>query len=96
MKKRLKRLQKRKSAKKRKWQQIAAADKSYAMKTSASQRKADSHMMWKDGAFQMARPDPPPKLNVKVTVMHTAHRKFGKIWRERVILESTRGNILKG
>ena len=38
------------------------------------------HLQWKDGDFKAISPAAPPKLDVNVSIMHTAHKKFGLVW----------------
>ena len=65
---------------------IASENKSFgaAMVASAkrgiAERRGMPHMEWNGEEFAPKRPKPPPKLNVKVTVMHEAHKKFGVAW----------------
>lgn len=43
--------------------------------------KGEPHLAWADTEFLPRAPKPPPKLHVEATVMHAAHKRFGRDWK---------------
>ena len=60
---------------------IAAEDRSFGAAMLVANKNGVPHMEWDGAQFSPARPKPPPKLDVNVSVMSEAHKKFGRIWR---------------
>ena len=44
-----------------------------------SDKEGNSHQEWMDGEFVDSRPKRHPEVNVKVTIIHEAHEKMGKL-----------------
>lgn len=59
---------------------IASADKAFAATIRRELRKGYPHMEWDGASFTPQRPAPTPQLEVNVSVMHSAHKKFGVNW----------------
>ena len=59
---------------------LAAGDKSFGIAMLAADKKGLPHMEWDGVQFSEENPKPPPKLEVNVSIMSEAHKKFGKVW----------------
>ena len=60
---------------------VASADKSFGAAVAVAERKGYPHMEWDGAAFSPTKPKPPPMLDVNVTVMRDAHKKYGVLWK---------------
>ena len=58
-----------------------SVDKAFAAALISSSNKRHSHMEWNGSDFIPTKPEPSPKLSVKATIMHTAHKKLGVDWK---------------
>ena len=56
-------------------------DKGFALSIKTSMKKGLSHCEWDGTGFIPTRPKPSPKIDVNVSMMHAAHKKFGVCWR---------------
>ena len=59
---------------------LAAEDKSFGIAMLVADKKGLPHMEWDGAQFSEEKPKPPPKLEVNVSIMSEAHKKFGKVW----------------
>ncbi len=59
---------------------LASEDKSFGAAMVIASKKGFPHMEWDGAQFAPTRPKPPPRLDVNVSVMHEAHKKFGVTW----------------
>ena len=62
--------------------EISGLDWAFVMAAKADvKNKKQPHLQWSNGKFQPVLPDPSPMLNVKVSVMHDAHKVLGVRWK---------------
>ena len=54
-----------------------SVDKAFAAALISSSNKRHTHTEWDGSDFILTKPEPSPKLSVKATIMHTAHKKPG-------------------
>ena len=64
---------------------VESDDRAFAASIKSSQRhehrRGYPHMEWDGSSFTPTPPSPSPRMDVKVSIMHTAHEKFGMKWK---------------
>ena len=58
-----------------------AVERAFAANMIRNARKGQPHLIWNGTQFTPGRPAPSPKLKVKISLMHTAHERFGCRWK---------------
>ena len=58
----------------------SSEDKAFGASIQCMVRKGYPHMEWDGSSFTPTRPAPPPRLEVSVSLMHSAYKKFGVTW----------------
>ena len=61
--------------------QIASEDKAFASYASKSISNAQPHLQWQVDRFVPMAPAPSPRINIEVSIMHSAHEKLGRQWK---------------
>ena len=57
---------------------MSADDRSFAWAAMSSKLRVQPHLEWIDGSFQAQKPASSPMVKLNVSLMHDAHRSFGK------------------
>ena len=70
-----------KAAKKRNWRDVAEQDRSYAMTIEKERGKGPPPLKWQGSEFRPDPPQLPPKMKVKVNVMHAEHERYARRWK---------------